>query len=239
VREFQTRPARLLRSRHFGASRLCQQTCTLRLEATPMKKPPVKARQDVNYSDSAEFKRHAIALWKADQLATHKSENSAKALGVALLKVKAHCPHSEFKPWLEQNKIDRNRATYCMRVANGKHHAKRASEKKKATVPEGFKKASILLTIPMYERLALIAKKDGVEFTKYLSNIVMEHAKAQEEAETKIKDAIATANREREQAIEQEKVRTARAEAKKKEDALVAKTQQRAAAQQKAAAATA
>jgi Protein of unknown function (DUF3102) len=203
-----------------------------------MKNRPLKAkRQNVNNSDSAELKRYAITLWKADQLATHKSENSAKALGVALNKLKDACGHGNFQPWLKQNNIDRNRATYCMRVANGKHHAKRASGKKKNAVPEGFRKASILLTVPMYERLALIAKKDGVEFTEYVSNIVMEHAKAQEKTETKLKEAIATANREREQLIEQEKVNRARAEAKKKEDALAARTQQR--AQKKAAAATA
>jgi hypothetical protein len=209
-----------------------------------MKKQPVKAeRQNVNDSDSAELKQRALVLWKADQLAIDKSDSSAKALGEALLKVKATCDQGEFQPWLKQNSIDRNRATYCMRVANGKH-AKKAAEKKKATVPEGFKKSSILLAAPMYERLVLIAKAQSVELTDYLSNVVMEHAKAQEKAAAKIKEAIAAADRAREQAIEQAKVDKTKAEAKKKADALVAKAQQRAAAlvaaaQEKAAAATA
>jgi hypothetical protein len=210
-----------------------------------MKKPPVKAeRQNVNDSQFVvpeDVKQRVIALWKEDQQALGTSESSAKALGAVLNKIKALCPHTQFNPWLKRHGIDRNRATYCMRVSNGKQVK---ATKKTTTVPEGFKKSSILLAVPMYERLVLIAQAEDMELTEYASKVVMEHAKAQEKAVAKIKEAILAANRAREEAVEQAKVDKAKAEAKKKADALLAKAQQRAAAllataQEKAAAATA
>jgi len=202
-------------------------------------------KQNVNDSQFAvpeEVKQRAIALWKEDQQALGTSESSAKALGAVLNKIKAVCPHAQFNPWLKRHGIDRNRATYCMRVSNGKQA--KSQVKKTAAVPEGFKRVSVLLKDAMYTLLGVIVKPEGGDLSKYLSNVVMEHAKAQEKAATKIEEAIAAADREREQAIEQAKVDKAKAEAKKKAEALVAKAQQLAAvlvaaAQEKAAAATA
>ena len=177
-----------------------------------------------------------LTCWEADRQAFGASEKSAKKLGAALNEVKAALPHGKYTPWLKHSGINRNRANYCMRVARGKQEVK---AKKTTTVPEGFKKVSILLTVPMYERLALVVKAQGEELGKYVSNVVVEHVVAQEELANEILAAIESENRAREQAIEQEKAAKVRAEAKKKADALLAKSKKKAAAQEKAAAATA
>jgi hypothetical protein len=79
-----------------------------------------------------EFQIIALELWEADQRAFGASEKSAKELGVALNNVKAVSPHGEFQKWLKSNSIVRARASYCMRVANGKQDA----AKKKAAGSE-------------------------------------------------------------------------------------------------------
>jgi hypothetical protein len=140
----------------------------------------------------------AIDLWEADQQAFGASEKSAKKLGAVLNKVRASMPHGKYTPWLKKNGIDRNRANYCMRVASGKQKAKKTS-----SIPEGFKKVSILLKARMYERLALIAKAQGMELGGYVSNVVTEHAVAQKEFANEILAAIASEDRAREQAVEQ------------------------------------
>jgi hypothetical protein len=179
----------------------------------------------------------ALDLWEADQQAFNESEKSAKKLGAALNKVKAAMPRGKYTPWLKQKGIDRNRANYCMRVASGKQEAK--AKKTTSTVPEGFKKVAVLLTVPVYERLALIVKAQGEELGKYVSNVVTEHVEAQEGLANEILAAIESENQAREQAIEQERAAKAKAEAKKKEEALLAKSKKKAAPQEKAAAATA
>jgi hypothetical protein len=55
----------------------------------------------------------------------------------------------------------------------------------------------------MYERLALIAKAQGMELGGYVSNVVTEHAVAQKEFANEILAAIASEDRAREQAVEQ------------------------------------
>jgi DNA polymerase III sliding clamp (beta) subunit (PCNA family) len=82
--------------------------------------------QNLNKSNSYALKARAVALWNADREVFGRSQDSARALGDALVKVKAVIPHGEFKPWLKENGIDRNRASYCMRVVTGKDAAAKA-----------------------------------------------------------------------------------------------------------------
>jgi hypothetical protein len=60
----------------------------------------------------------ALTLWK-------KEKSQAQELGEVLNKLKPLMDHGTFHPWLDENKIDRNHASYCMRLANGKHAASR------------------------------------------------------------------------------------------------------------------
>ena len=177
----------------------------------------------------------ALDLWEADQQAFRESEKSAKKLGVALNEVKEAMPHGGYTLWLKQNGIDRNRANYCMRVAKGK-----VKKAKTTTVPKGFKKLSILLTVAMFERLSLVAKFQDTEIADYASKVVMEHAVAQEEFANEIWAAIDSAERAREEVIrDEEKAAKVRAEAKKTTDALLANSKKKVAAQEKAVAASA
>jgi hypothetical protein len=144
----------------------------------------------------------ALDLWKVDQQALGASEKSARNFGAALNTVREAMPRGGYTQWLKQNGIDRNRANYCMRVASGKQKAN--AEKTTSAVPEGFKKISILLKAPIYERLVLIAKAERVELGKYVSNVVTKHAVAQKEFANEILAAIASEDRAREQTIKQE-----------------------------------
>jgi len=141
----------------------------------------------------------AIQLWEADQQAFSASEKSAKKLGAVLIQIRESMSHGRYTPWLKKNGIDRNRANYCMRVASGKQKAK----KKTSSIPEGYKRVSILLKAPLYERLALIAKADGAELGRYVSRVVAEHAVAQKQLANEILAAIASENKAREQAVKQ------------------------------------
>lgn len=76
----------------------------------------------------------ALTLWKTDQQAFSKSERTAKELGAALNKVKDAMPHGTYTPWLTKSGIERNRATYCMRLATGKVEKAKAKQKAKPKV---------------------------------------------------------------------------------------------------------
>lgn len=120
-----------------------------------------------------------------------------RRLGVALNEVKAAMPHGGYTAWLNKTGIDRNRANYCMRVAKGK-----VKKTKTSTVPEGFKRLTILLTVAMFDRMALIAKVQGTEIADYASKVVMDHAVAQENFANEIQAAIDSEDAAREEAIE-------------------------------------
>ncbi len=67
-----------------------------------------------------QVQRAALEAWRADQSIFSRSQESAKALGEALVKVHEKVGERGFKPWLKANAIDRNRAYYCVRLVNGK-----------------------------------------------------------------------------------------------------------------------
>ena len=67
-----------------------------------------------------QVQRAALEAWRADQSVFSRSQESAKALGEALVKVHKAVGERGFKPWLKANAIDRNRAYYCVRLVNGK-----------------------------------------------------------------------------------------------------------------------
>ena len=82
----------------------------------------------------SKIQQAALTLWKTDQQAFSKSERTAKELGAALNRVKGTMPHGTYTPWLTKSGIDRNRATYCMRLATGKVEKAKKKAKKKPTV---------------------------------------------------------------------------------------------------------
>ena len=88
-----------------------------------MRRKPGAVKKDV--IDFAERESAVLAAWKDDK-------TTAKTFGKALLYLKAaFYMHGQFTKWLRTNDIDQNRASYCMRVAEGKD--KKAREKRKAT----------------------------------------------------------------------------------------------------------
>ena len=85
-----------------------------------------KAKPRFSTRQIEKMQQRAIALY-------HKHEDDASAVGDALIAVKKSISHGEFKKWLAENKIDRNRASYCMRIAQGKVAA---AKHKYAKTPE-------------------------------------------------------------------------------------------------------
>lgn len=60
-----------------------------------------------------DLKEKALNLWKKD-------ETTAKELGDTLRAIKKLLPHGEFGKWCRKEKLDQNRVSYCMRLAEGK-----------------------------------------------------------------------------------------------------------------------
>jgi DNA polymerase III sliding clamp (beta) subunit (PCNA family) len=83
-----------------------------------------------------ELKGKVLQLWQADREVFGRSQESATALGAALVELKKVTPHGEFKKWLKGNDIDRNRASYCMRVVTGKDAASKSKQKERIKQPK-------------------------------------------------------------------------------------------------------
>ena len=85
---------------------------------------------------SQQLKEAALQAWAADKDLYARSEESAASLGAALIKVEKSLPYGEYGSWLKASGINRNRASYCVRLVNGKDAAYQASKaqdaKKKA-----------------------------------------------------------------------------------------------------------
>jgi hypothetical protein len=84
--------------------------------------PPIKftwLRKEVS---KEEFDKAAEEV----RLANRNDQISARNFGWKLIKLRQCMYHGDFTKWLRSNSIDQNRASYCMRVAEGK-------TKKKAT----------------------------------------------------------------------------------------------------------
>jgi hypothetical protein len=80
-------------------------------------------------------------LTSAVKTAWQNDTTSAKELGVALLALKAaFYQHSQFTKWLRANGVDQNRASYCMRVAEGKV---KVAQQKHAALPQTKAKKKI------------------------------------------------------------------------------------------------
>lgn len=98
---------------------------------------PEAVQQADSNSDSviiATAQQNALDLWTADREVFGRSQESAKALGDALVAVRDRMPHGTYIPWLKRSGIDVNRATYCVRVVTGKHAKTRAAAKNKRKV---------------------------------------------------------------------------------------------------------
>src|ERR1700728_824225 len=87
----------------------------------------MQLRDGVTKVEFSTFESAALEAWKKDGL-------SAEALGEALIKVRDACAeHGDFTRWMKAHKVDRNRANYCIRLAEGKVAA--AQKKAKANKP--------------------------------------------------------------------------------------------------------
>jgi hypothetical protein len=107
------------------------------MSAAPVLAPEEAVQQadsNVESVNIASAQQHALELWNADRAVFGRSQESAKALGEALVAVKNRMDHGEYIPWLKRAGIDRNRASYCVRVVTGKHAKTRATAKKKRKV---------------------------------------------------------------------------------------------------------
>jgi hypothetical protein len=79
----------------------------------PRANPGKLRRPQISVAELKQRQRKAIQLSRQDT-------NNAGQLGDALIAVKAGMKHGDFKTWLRKNDIDRNRASYCMRLVQGK-----------------------------------------------------------------------------------------------------------------------
>jgi hypothetical protein len=68
--------------------------------------------------------KQVTALMKKAIALYHAGESHAKQLGFVLIEVKNSLKHGDFKKWLAANRIDRNHASYAMRLAGGKQTTK-------------------------------------------------------------------------------------------------------------------
>jgi hypothetical protein len=63
----------------------------------------------------------ALKAWKPVQAGFEKLKPAASEFGEALIALRAECKkRGQFMEWLRKNKIDENRAMYCLRLAQGK-----------------------------------------------------------------------------------------------------------------------
>ena len=118
-------------------------------------------------SELFEIQKVALELWKADQQVFNASERSAKELGAALAKVQAAMPYGEYGKWLGRNSISRNRASYCVRLANGKQ-GKAKKEREPRFVLDGLDKG----TLTYLERFA---SDKGVTLAAYVVELLTAH----------------------------------------------------------------
>lgn len=132
--------------------------------------------QIVNDSQFAR-EQAALALWEIDKVAFSRSQDSATALGSALNKVAENCAHGEFGKWLKNCIIPRNRATYCMRLANGKAAKAAAKPKVERFVLEGLTKYS-------RQKLEELALQNKVTLAAYVRGILEAHITSESRKQT-------------------------------------------------------
>jgi cell fate (sporulation/competence/biofilm development) regulator YmcA (YheA/YmcA/DUF963 family) len=78
-----------------------------------------------------ELQKEALRLWKADK-------KSALAVGKILVKVQekmASMPHGAFKRWWVAEGLQKNRVSYCMRLASPKGNKVKESKERRARTP--------------------------------------------------------------------------------------------------------
>jgi len=109
-------------------------------------------------SDLATLQTKALALWKKDG-------SNARELGAVLNQVKHLMPHGGFAKWLEANKVDRNRASYCMRLDNGKQ------ENAKDKTPTARAKWFDRLNDALSDMYAYAQKRDAEKAQKLYNEI--------------------------------------------------------------------
>jgi len=69
-------------------------------------------RKEVSKEEFDNAAQEVMKAWRNDQ-------TSARDFGWKLLKLRKYMHHSQFTKWLRSHSIDQNRASYCMRVAQG------------------------------------------------------------------------------------------------------------------------
>lgn len=118
-------------------------------------------------SELFEIQKVALELWAVDQKVFASSEASARELGAALAKVQVAMPYGAYGKWLEANGISRNRASYCVRLSNGKQD-KAKKEKEPRFVLDGLDKG----TRSFLERFA---SDKGVSLATYVVELLATH----------------------------------------------------------------
>ena len=86
-------------------------------KAGPNDTPRLEYGNDKKKISKKEFDKRVAAV----RLAWHNDQTSAKTFGWKLIHLhECMDKHGDFTKWLRRNGIDQNRASYCMRVAQGK-----------------------------------------------------------------------------------------------------------------------
>ena len=126
-------------------------------DGPPTKEEIAKAKHDLATVEEEllGLQDKALKLWKKD-------ETTAKELGETLLKIKKLLPHGEFGRWWRKEKLDQNRVSYCMRLAEDKV----ADAKAKATTSPRTK--ALLTITKKLRKLYDLAKANEIQRAKEL-----------------------------------------------------------------------
>lgn len=128
-------------------------------------------RKEITERDFREREIAARSAWSNDHA-------SAKALGKALLHLsKAFYKHGQFTKWLRTNQIDQNRASYCMRVAQGK--VKEAQRKQK-DLPQTLAKQSVDKIFKLASTKRASMEQISEQIVRLLSHVITGAGKAAE-----------------------------------------------------------
>lgn len=84
-----------------------------------------------------QLEKTALAAWKPLKQGFDRLNSDALEFGKALIALRDACDkRGQFTAWLKKNRIDKNRAMYCLRLAQGK--VKAAAEKRQGRFLEGL-----------------------------------------------------------------------------------------------------
>ena len=140
-------------------------------------------------NDRLNFKQlesKALAAWKPVKEGFDDLKPKAKEFGKALIALRAGCTkRGQFMAWLRDNRIDENRAMYCLRLAQEK--VKTASASK--SDPESFTITKEDFHDDAFESLKRRAKAENLKVKNAACDLIERALKELPDVKKKLEDA--------------------------------------------------